>query len=168
MRARAAAILAFAVLALAAQAQYGGGQRKPRTDRPADSSSSRDAQAARHVQAPDPILAIEHELPSLAIDLLVTAEQRPLWVAFERAVRDVADLSRQHTRKLLSPYSLDAPTPNASATVNGLADDDRMRADAMADVVARLKALQDVLAPTQRSLLDRRILQAITEPLGTQ
>ena len=171
MRARACAagFLALATLALAAQAQYGGTQRRPRTDRPPDAQSSRDAAAARRLQgAADPILAIEHELPSLAVDLLVTAEQRPLWASFERSVRDVAELSRSRTRKLMAPRSLDAPAPDAAATINALADDDRQRAEAMADVAMRLKALQESLTAQQRALLDRRILLAVTEPLGTQ
>jgi hypothetical protein len=52
--------------------------------------------------------------------------------------------------------------------ISGLAEDDRMRAEAMGDLVAKLKVLYDALSPKQRTLFDRRVLLAQSEPLGTQ
>ena len=43
-----------------------------------------------------------------------------------------------------------------------------MRADAMADAAARMKALYESLTPAQRSLFDRRVLLSQSDPLGTQ
>jgi hypothetical protein len=157
------ALLAFAV---AATAQAPGGQRRTRTDRPG--ADERQPAQTRFVQAPDPVLALEHELPSLRVDLNLTPEQKALWGPFERSLRDAAELTRQRTKKLLAPRPVDAPAPNALGVVSALADDERMRADAMADAAARLKTLYESLTPAQRALFDRRALLAQSEPLGTQ
>jgi hypothetical protein len=63
---------------------------------------------------------------------------------------------------------VDAPAPNAVGLMTTLADDERMRADAMADAASRMKALYEGLTPAQRSLFDRRVLLSQSEPLGTQ
>jgi len=120
------------------------------------------------IQAPDPVMALERELPSLRTDLNLETEQRALWAPFERAVRDSAELSRQRTKKLLAPRPVDAPTPNALGFVAALADDERQRADAMADAAARMKVLYESLSPAQRSLFDRRVFLSQSEPLGTR
>lgn len=157
------ALIAFAVVAAA---QSPGGQRRTRTDRPP--AEDRQPAQARLVQAPDPVLALEHELPSLRVDLNLTPEQRALWGPFERSLRDAAELTRQRTKKLLAPRPVDAPAPNALGIVSALADDERMRADAMMDAAARMKSLYEALTPAQRALFDRRALLAQSEPLGTQ
>ena len=123
---------------------------------------------SRMIQAPDPVLALEHELPSLRVDLSLTPEQKPLWGPFERSLRDAAELTRQRTKKLLAPRPVDAPAPNALAVVSSLAVDERMRAEAMTDAAARMKVLYEALSPSQRALFDRRALLAQSEPLGTQ
>jgi hypothetical protein len=159
----ACALLAFSV---AATGEAPGGQRRTRADRPA--AEDRQPAPTHSAQAPDPVLALEHELPSLRVDLNLTPEQKALWGPFERSLRDAAELTRQRTKRFLAPRPVDAPAPNALAVVNALADDERMRADAMADAAARLKALYEALAPAQRALFDRRVLLAQSEPLGTQ
>ena len=154
---------------LASEAQYPpSGQRRPRTDRPTERPGEPGPGAARAPIVPDPILAFEHELPSLKTDLNLAAEQLALWGSFERAWRDVAELSRQRTRKLLAPRPIDAPAPSAVAIAGGLADDDRLRSEAMADAAKRMHALYDALTASQRSLFDRRLLLSLSEPLGTQ
>ena len=156
-------------VSLASEAQYPPSrQRRPRTDRPAERPGEQAASAARTPTAPDPILAFEHELPSLKTDLSLTADQIALWGSFERAWRDVAELARQRTRKLLAPRPIDAPAPSAVAIAGGLADDDRLRSEAMADAAKRMRSLYEALSASQRSLFDRRMMLSLSEPLGTQ
>lgn len=158
--------LAFTLVAMTCAAQMPGGQRRARPD-------GREAQqqqdpVRRPIGVPDPVIALERELPSLRTDLGLNTEQSALWGPFERSVRDAAELTRQRTKKLLAPRPVDAPAPNALGLISALADDERMRADAMADAAARMKALYDGLTPAQRSLFDRRVLLSQSEPLGIQ
>jgi hypothetical protein len=167
-RARAGSI-AVALLALAipleSQAQVsGGGQRRPRSDMPA--RETREDTPPRVVQAPDPVIALERELPSLRTDLGLDEKQKALWGPFERSVRDAAELTRQKTKKLMAPRPVDAPVPNATAVLASLADDERMRAEAIGDAAARLRALYEALSAPQRAMLDRRVLLSQSEPLG--
>jgi hypothetical protein len=154
------------VFAVASEAQMpGGGQRRPRSDQQPP-SERRDEGPPRAAPASDPVLALERELPSLRTDLGLAVEQRVLWAPFERSVRDAAELTRQNARKRMAPRPVDAPAPNAMAVIASLADDDRMRSDAMADAAARMKSLYEALTSAQQSMLDRRLLLSQSEPLG--
>lgn len=160
---------AFALLACTAVAAHAqvGGPRRPRAESPQQlhRSDERAPQAPSALGA-DPVFALERELPSLRADLGLRPDQQAPWSAFERAVRDTAELQRQRTRKLMAPRPVDAPAPDALAVVAAMAEDDRLRAEAMAASLERLRAVCETLAPAQRALLDRRALLAITDPLG--
>lgn len=144
----------------------GGGSegRKGGMPRPMDKPEPRAAP-----QAQDPIIAVERELPSLAIDLRLTPEQAGLWAKFLRETRDVAQLSRMRAKRYFSsPDTLKAAAPSAMELFSDMADDDRQRADAMTDLLISLKTLFASLDYNQRALFNRRILQAQREPLGLQ
>ncbi len=162
---RAGAIaLAFALAAMLAEAQVGGGQRRARPEGRA--MPEREAPASRGVRIADPVFALERELPSLRADLLLDEAQVRLWAPFERSVRDAAEAARQRAKRLLEPRPADAPVPGAPAFVAALARDDRLRAEAMAQATERLRIVYESLTPAQRSLLDRRVLLSQSEPLG--
>ena len=84
------------------------------------------------------------------------------------AVPLAAESQYPQGRARRDPPAVDAPAPSAMQVIAGLAEDDRMRAEAMGDLVAKLKVLYDALSPKQRTLFDRRVLLAQSEPLGTQ
>jgi hypothetical protein len=162
---RRAIALAFTLVAFAAAAQAPGGQRRARPD---SGLPERQDPAQRPVRTADPVIALERELPSLRTDLALSPEQVALWGPFERSVRDAAELTRQRLRKMLAPRPVDTPAPNAVGLISTLADDERMRADAIGDAASRMKAIYESLAPAQRSMFDRRVLLSQSEPLGTQ
>jgi hypothetical protein len=110
--------------------------------------------------------ALERELPSLRVDLKITAEQGAFWESFERQVRDVAELGRARQKHLLTPLEADKPAPPAMSLVSAWATDDRARAAAMDALVPKLEALQLALNETQRKELDRRIVLSQTEPMN--
>jgi hypothetical protein len=160
----AAALLASTALVAAAQT---GSSRRPRSESPSQGPRPEERMPqANSALGADPIFAFERELPSLRADLALKPEQQAGWSAFERAVRDTAELQRQRTRRLMAPRPIDAPAPNAVAVVNSFAEDDRLRAEAMAAAAERFRAVYDALSAEQRALLDRRALLALTDPLG--
>ncbi|QJR14143.1 Spy/CpxP family protein refolding chaperone [Usitatibacter palustris] len=163
----AVGLLFAATFALAQYQGPGGGGRGDKSRIP-PGKTREDPTNPRLRGVPDPMIAIERELPSLATDLNLAPEQKGLWRAFERSVRDVAELSRQRTKKLTAERPLDAPAPAAAAILSALADDDRIRSEAMVDVMTCLKAVQETMTPTQRSMFDRRVHLALSEPLGMQ
>lgn len=168
---RRKAALALATVALAAAAQVPGGGRRSRgesRDGQPEGMPGREGQARRPLLAADPVFAIEHELPSLRADLALAPAQAALWGPFERSLRDAAELARGRTKKLLAPRPAGTPAPDAPGFVAALAEDDRLRAETMADAAARLKTLYASLTPAQRSLVDRRVWLAQSDPLGTQ
>ncbi len=162
-----AALAVLAALAVAGAQAQSTGRPRSRTDS-APGGQERSAPPARPLQAADPVIALERELPSLRADLRLDAAQLALWGPFERGVRDAAELTRQKAKKLLAPRPADAPPPNALGLVTALAADERMRADAMGEAATRLKALYEALDAGQRGMVDRRVLLSQSEPLGTQ
>ena len=166
---RIANITLIAALALAATGDAGA-QAYPRRERGAVPGSPREssdpARRPSAAQAPaDPIASIERELPSLKTDLKLTAEQAAAWSAFERDVRDVAEMGRAQRKHVMSIGA--APrTPSALTLVQAVAEDDRMRAEGMAGLRSHLQALYAALAEDQRRLLDRRVVQSQSDPLG--
>lgn len=157
-------------LASPAHAQYGGrqrggggegGQMRGQQQRP-DQSSQRGA-----VQpVADPIAAIERELPSLRIDLKMSAEQAALFDAFERKVRDATSATRNRARHLAAFRFDDGSTVSAASIVGTVAMDDMERADAMRGVGEKMDALYAGFNADQRKQFDRRIMQSQREPLG--
>jgi hypothetical protein len=113
----------------------------------------------------DPVAAIERELPSLRIDLKLTADQTPLFDSFERQVRVAAEAGRMRARHL-SAFRVDEgihtadTVPRRLPTTTGACQrgTPRSRAD---------DALYGSLSPEQRKYFDRRIIQSLRDPLGS-
>lgn len=151
-----------------ALAQYGGRPRdrgdtgSTHSARPGDSNPR-----AAPQPLVDPFAAVARELPSLRIDLKLTADQAPLFDSFERQVREAAEAERTRTRYLSALRSGDSDSVTADAALGTIADDDVQRADAARLVLDRMTALYATLTSDQRKQFDRRIIQSLREPLGT-
>jgi hypothetical protein len=132
---------------------------------PRDRETRRDEPniAARAVE---PYGALERELPSLKVDLMIRAEQLDAWRMVERDVRDIAEMERARRRHLLALKSSERGT--ATAFVSSLAEDDRVKAEAAAEFKRRFDTLYAILDDAQRALLDRRVIQSQDEPLGLE
>jgi hypothetical protein len=167
MRTKAVALLSLALAVPPIDDAFAQSRR----DRSAFPSAPREntERSARQPNAPqppaDPIASIERELPSLKVDLKLAADQAAAWAAFERDVRDAAETERARRRHVMA-LAGPSEAPSALALVKAVAEDDRMRAEAMADLRSHLQALYSALAHEQRLLLDRRVAQSQSEPLG--
>jgi len=162
-----AASLALAVAVLPASAQYRKGGSRGGGDRPPGSESSSGSPYYRSASTvTDPMAALERELPSLRMDLLITREQGALWDSFERAVRDIAELGRARQKHQTAPAESGMPPPPALNLIRGWADDDGNRSDAMNELVQKVDALQKSMSDTQRKEFDRRVMLSQTEPLN--
>jgi hypothetical protein len=161
-----AALLAGAV---AASAHAQTGQRPQRGSGSQPPTRSGDADL-RGSGAPrpltDPLGAVERELPSLRIDLKLTAEQSPLFDSFERQVRNAAEAARVLARHVSAFRVGDASTLSADTVLGTIVDDDTQRAAEVRLALERMTALYAALTPEQRRQFDRRIIQALREPLG--
>jgi hypothetical protein len=115
----------------------------------------------------DPVAAIERELPSLRIDLKLTADQAPLFDSFERQVRTAAEAGRMRARHLSALRVDEGGTVTADTVFGTIADDETERADAARLAVERMTVFYGTLTPEQRKHFDRRIVQALREPLGS-
>jgi hypothetical protein len=146
-----------------------GAQGMPRRDRgssPRDAPSRERAKETPPAQGQDPYAALERELPSLGVDLLLTERQLENWRDFERDVRDLAEMDRARRRHLLSLRQAENKAPGAVSLVSSLAEDERMKAEAAADLKRHLDALYAQLDESQKRTLDRRVVQSQTDPLG--
>ena len=119
--------------------------------------------AARLVE---PYGALERELPSLKVDLMIRAEQLDAWRTVERDVRDIAEMERARRRHLLAIRGSEQST--ALTFVSSMAEDDRMKSDAAAEFKRHFEALYAILDDAQRAKLDRRVIQSQEEPLGSE
>ena len=160
-----AAILAAAFFALAAfdaGAQYGGGRH-----RGGPQAESQQGESKKCAEMPDdPFAAVERELPSLSLDIGLTSAQVDAWNAFQRDVRDIAEMGRTRRRHVMGMRdSGDAPT-TALTLVRTLSEDDRVRAEATRDLQRHVEALYALLSEAQRRVLDRRLVLSQTDPLG--
>ena len=154
-----------------ANAQYGGRQRggtgvgeSARRDPSRNESATKPGPAAA---AADPMLAIEREMTSMRIDLKLTFEQIALFDSLEREVRNAARASRERTRQIAGFRVDDGSTVAATSIITTIVDADTRRADSMREVAVKLDALQAAFSPELRKQFDRRIMQAIRDPLGT-
>jgi len=119
--------------------------------------------AARLVE---PYGALERELPSLKVDLLIRAEQLDAWRTVERDVRDIAEMERARRRHLLGLKGNEQST--ALTFVSSMTEDDRVKAEAAADFKRHFEVLCAMLDNEQRARLDRRVIQSQEEPLGAE
>jgi len=152
--------LLLVVLALDASAQYPSRNRggSPR-DRPSQS-------ATPAATSNDPFSALERELPSLEVDLVLKPEQLDTWRVFARDVRDIAEMDRARRRHLLSLREGGEKPPTASTLIATLAEDERMRYEAITDLRRHFDQLYGALEDSQRRTIDRRVIQSQVEPLG--
>jgi hypothetical protein len=166
-----ATVALFAIAAATTAYAQMGGMGHPRNQGDSGSSrSSRQGDAGPRNATPpvfDPITAIERELPSLRIDLKLTAEQTPLFDSFEREVRNAAAAGRAATRHLSAFRTDDGSTVRGETVFGTIADDDTDRAESSRLALERMTTLYGALAPEQRKQFDRRIIQSLREPLGT-
>jgi LTXXQ motif family protein len=163
-------ILAAALIAMLAldglEAQAQGMGRRDRGGGASRDTQSRDTPRATPVAASDPFSALERELPSLAVDLRLSAEQVSPWSAFERDVRDVAEMTRSQRRHMLALREGGEKPPTAVSLVATLAEDQRIKAEATRELQHHLEALYARLDDAQKLTLDRRVVLSQTEPLG--
>jgi hypothetical protein len=156
------------LLALLLAANDAASQGMPRRDRggsPRDSQSTR-AKDAAPSPAQEPFSALERELPSLKVDMLLTAEQVAPWNTFERDVRDVAEMDRARRRHLMALRDGGETAPTAVTFMAALAEDERLKAEATSDLKRHIEVLYAMLDDKQRQTLDRRVVLSQTEPLG--
>ena len=154
-----AGVLAFA-------AADAGAQMMPRRDRGSSTRDSTPAPKRDAAPSQEPFAALERELPSLNVDLLLGANQVELWRAFERDVRDMAELDRAQRRHLMSLREGGESAPTAVLVIASLAEDERMKNDTLGDLKRHLEALYAALGENQRRTLDRRVVMSQSEPLG--
>ena len=160
-------VVAAALIAASMDAGAQGFPRRDRSGSPRDTQPARDREAKGVAAASaDPFSALERELPSLKVDLMLTAEQVVSWSAFERDVRDVAEMDRARRRHVMSLRTAGEGLPTAVAMIGALAEDDRLKAEASGDLKRHLEALYAKLDDSQKRVLDRRVVLSQTEPLG--
>jgi len=123
-------------------------------------------QNASPATANDPFSALERELPSLEVDLVLKPEQVDAWRVFSRDVRDIAEMDRARRRHLLSLREGGEKPPTASTLIATLAEDERMRYEAVTDLRRHFDQLYGALEDSQRRTIDRRVIQSQVEPLG--
>ena len=160
------AALLLSAVATRAGAQFGGRQRN-RGDTGSQGSSRQGGDNPRVAAPLDPAAAIERELPSLRIDLKLTSDQAPLFDSFERQVRNAAEAGRLRARHVSSFRLDDGTAVTADTVLSTFANDDSQRADAARLALERMTALYAALTADQRNQFDRRIIQALREPLGS-
>lgn len=161
-------VLALVTLDSAAQGMPGGrgrmGGREMGAQRDRESHRDEPNIAARAVE---PYGALERELPSLKVDLMIRAEQLEAWRVVERDIRDIAEMERSRRRHLIALKGNEQPA-TAVTFVSSLAEDDRVKSEAAAELKRHLEALYASLDEKQRAMLDRRVIQSQDEPLGTE
>lgn len=161
------AALFLTATASSVQAQFGGRSRDRGDGNGTRSQRSGDSnQRVTNPTLVDPAAAIERELPSLRIDLKLTADQTPLFDSFERQVRNTAEAGRSRARHLSGFRIDDGSAVTADKVLSMIADDDAQRADAARLALEKMTVLYAGLAPDQQKQFDRRIIQALREPLG--
>lgn len=174
-----ASLIGASLLGQLAQAQgFPGGRGQGRGGNRSTSGSGDATDAAKRNAAAtspalsEPALAIERELPSLRSDLLLDATQVGAWTAFERGVRDAAQAAHARQRRILEQRQatmvggIDLPPGAAVNSLQDLIDDERNRADLLANIAQALGTLAAILDTRQAGMINRRVMQALRDPLG--
>jgi hypothetical protein len=158
---RFAFVLLVAILALDASAQ--GYPSRNRGGSPRD----RPSQGSTPIVVPnDPFSALERELPSLEVDLALKPAQVDGYRVFARDVRDIAEMDRTRRKHLMSLREGGEAPPTAGTLIATLAEDERMRYEAITDLKRHFDQLYSGLDDGQRRIIDRRVIQSQVEPLG--
>jgi len=156
--------MVLAVLALEASAQGMPGRGRMGSPR---EGQARDKPQDRGPSAPaDPFAALERELPSLEVDLLLRPAQLDAWRVFARDVRDVAEMDRARRKHLMSLREGGERAPTAGSLIATLAEDERLKHEATQELKRHFDQLYTALDDAQRRTLDRRVVQSQVEPLG--
>jgi hypothetical protein len=162
-------LIAAAALALAAESAAQGypkrGGQRGEAGKGGESSAQRPGSTSAAM--PDPFGALERELPSLKVDLMVREEQLDAWRVYARDVRDLAEMERARRRHLVALRAAGEAPPTALNFINSLVEDDRLRAEAGIELKRHVEQLYARLDDGQRRTFDRRTIQSQTEPLGT-
>jgi len=153
------ACMVLAILALDSSAQGMPGRGRMGAQR---EGQNRERAQDRAPAAPaDPFAALERELPSLEVDLLVKPAQLDAWRVFARDVRDVAEMERSKRKHVLSLRE-----QTGSSLIATLAEDERLKNEATQELKRHFDQLYAALDDGQRRTLDRRVVQSQVEPLG--
>ena len=158
--------MALLLLLLAVDAAAQGMPGRGRGGSPREGQARERPQAASPATANDSFSALERELPSLEVDLILKAGQVDAWRVFARDVRDIAEMDRARRRHLLSLREGGEKPPTASTLIATLAEDERMRYEAITDLRRHFEQLYGSLDDSQRRTIDRRVIQSQVEPLG--
>ena len=151
-------LLALLLVAMAMDASSQGMPRRDRGGSPREGREQTKAAAAPIVPG-DPFSALERELPSLEVDLLLKLPQLDAWRVFARDVRDVAEMGRAWRKHATAAR-------DASSLIASLAEDERLKYETTAELKRHFDQLYSLLDDAQRRTLDRRVVQSQVEPLG--
>jgi hypothetical protein len=159
-------LLAMAILAAASDAAAQFRRDRMGSPREDPASHSRERPNGNPAMAAEPLSALERELISLKADIHLRPDQLDAWNLFENGVRLAAQVEREERRRSIALSEKSDPPPTALAIIEGLAQDERRKAEALAEVRRQLHSLDDKLDAVQRAMLDRRVVQSQAEPLG--
>jgi len=81
-------------------------------------------------------------------------------------VRDIAEMDRTRRKHLMSLREGGEAPPTAGTLIATLAEDERMRYEAITDLKRHFDQLYSELDDGQRRVIDRRVIQSQVEPLG--
>jgi hypothetical protein len=154
------------ILALDAAAQPMPGRGRGGSPREAGRARLERPQDAQAAIPGDPFSALERELPSLEVDLALKAEHLDAWRVFSRDVRDIAEMDRARRKHLTSLREGGERPPTAGTFIAALAEDERLRFEAVNDLKRHFEQLYGALDEAQRRTIDRRVIQSQVEPLG--
>ena len=154
-------------LLLAVDAAAQGMPGRGRGGSPREGQTMRGDRSQSTPAAPtDPFSALERELPSLEVDLTLMPAQLDAWRVFSRDVRDIAEMDRTRRKHLMSLREGGEKPPTASTLIASLAEDERLRFEAITDLKRHFEQLYGALDDAQRRTIDRRVIQSQVEPLG--
>ena len=140
----------------------GSGQQRGDTNK----SNESERRPSPAIAAIDPYGALERELPSLKVDLMMREEQLDAWRVYERDIRDIAEMERARRRHVMALRDLGETPPPAVKFIGSLVEDDRLRAEASAELKRHVEQLYARLDEGQRRTFDRRTIQSQTDPLA--
>src|SRR5690349_3080993 len=159
-------LVLFLALLVAVDAAAQGMPGRGRGGSPREGQMRGDRAASSPVAPNDPLSALERELPSLEVDLTLKPAQLDAWRVFSRDVRDIAEMDRARRKHLTSLREGGERAPTASTLIAALAEDERLRYEAVTDLKRHFEQLYGSLDDAQRSTIDRRVIQSQVEPLG--
>jgi hypothetical protein len=159
-------LVALLALLVAVDAAAQGMPGRGRGGSPREGQAMRGERAQSPAAPSDPFSALERELPSLEVDLTLKPAQLDAWRVFSRDVRDIAEMDRTRRKHLMSLREGGERAPTAGTLIAALAEDERLRFEAITDLKRHFEQLYGALDEAQRRTIDRRVIQSQVEPLG--